>query len=427
MKNRIVVLDFFTYCCINCLHILPTLETIEKYFDPKALTVIGVHSAKFDNERVLENVRNAVSRYRIHHPVMCDDGKMWGKMGISCWPTALILSPDKKIIFTLVGENNINKWVKFLCEETVNFYGSSNESITSSLPSVDIVDSNEEKSKLSFCFPGNISLSSSSSLIAVSDTGNNRLVVVNNEGNLIHVIGSGRKGFEDGNFDTCCFNAPQGLSWFGDSIIFIADTGNHAIRQVDLEKRQVISIAGNGKQGEDVVGGRSGSEQELNSPWDLCVVDDDKLFIAMAGCHQIWVLTLKATQILKRKYVEGVCVVFAGTSAEENRNNSYPHKAAFAQPSGLASTRIGEQNFLFVADSESSSIRQIDVNTGAVKALVGGSKNPLDLFSYGDRDGKATEVRLQHPLGVSFNERDNTLLLVDSYNHKVMILRLLKN
>ncbi len=62
LRGKFVVLDFWTYCCINCMHILPELKKLEqKYAD--SLVVIGVHSAKFATEREAENIRQAILRY----------------------------------------------------------------------------------------------------------------------------------------------------------------------------------------------------------------------------------------------------------------------------------------------------------------------------------------------------------------------------
>ncbi|MBA0843648.1 hypothetical protein Goarm_000817 [Gossypium armourianum] len=69
LQGKVVLLDFWTYCCINCMHVLPDLDFLEKKYKAKPFTVVGVHSAKFDNEKDLEAIRNAVLRYGITHPV----------------------------------------------------------------------------------------------------------------------------------------------------------------------------------------------------------------------------------------------------------------------------------------------------------------------------------------------------------------------
>lgn len=113
----------------------------------------------------------------------------------------------------------------------------------------------------------------------------------------------------------------------------------------------------------------------------------------------------------------------AGTGLEENRNNIYPLKASFAQPSGIAFSK--KNNCLVIADSESSSIRTINLSSGQVKNLVGGSKDPRDLFCYGDKDGTGFDAKLQHPLGVTVNDKTNSVFVADTYNHKVDFLMII--
>lgn len=413
-RDCILVLDFFTYCCINCLHILPCLHELELKSRNRKVQVIGIHSAKFSNEKILSNVQNAVDRYKITHPVLVDDGQLWDEMDISCWPTVLIVGPGRRVIFSLVGENNVNKWLHKLTDAAANYFSLGTKLIIDLPPQV----SENKTRSTDLSFPSKVSLSLDGTNLAISDTGNNRVLIVDLEGNILNVIGGLKDGFLDGGFEDVKFNAPQGTAWISPSKLYVADSGNHAIRLIDLKAKQVSTAVGNGLQGSDLVGGARGRLQSLNSPWDLCFADD-KLFIAMAGSHQVWLLVLNdGTTVFNRKtYSEGTCLAFAGSGAEENRNNLYAHKAAFAQPSGLAF--LAREESLVVADSESSTVRLINVRTGATKALVGGDKDPSNLFAYGDQDGIGFQVKLQHPLGVAINEKDHSILVLDSYNHKV--------
>jgi len=86
LRGKFVVLDFWTYCCINCMHILPVLKKIEHTY-PNNVVVIGVHSAKFEAEKDSQNILDAVLRYEIEHPVINDrDHKLWDKFGVTSWP-----------------------------------------------------------------------------------------------------------------------------------------------------------------------------------------------------------------------------------------------------------------------------------------------------------------------------------------------------
>ena len=404
-----MIIDFFTYCCINCLHILETLEKIEQKFS-HSIQVIGYHSPKFDNEKVEANVENAIKRYGIKHPVVCGDGKLWDEMGIFCWPTVLILGHNKRVLFNLVGELTINQWLEKCVQGSIEFYSGLIE-VSQTTPKHGKVINQEQQ----LSFPGKVTSSPDSSLIAVSDTGNHRLIVLSSEDYTIkYTIGGycGR-GFSDGSFQTAQFDSPQGTAWSQSSHkLYVADTNNHAIRCIDLETQYVETlVCSNGEDNKARIPANS-------SPWDLCLVNRDKLLIAMAGLHQIWLLCLADEAILFRKsYRKEQVEVIAGNGNEENRNNLYPLKAGFAQPSGICYSSRNE--CVYVADSESSSIRIINLSNGSVKNLVGGSKDPLDLFSFGDRDGSGHDVRLQHPMAVSCDPDSNRLFVADTYNHKM--------
>ncbi|KAM5126901.1 NHL repeat-containing protein 2 [Mantella aurantiaca] len=226
-------------------------------------------------------------------------------------------------------------------------------------------------------------------------------------------------GRRDGRFSECSFNSPQGVTTDGNNI-YVADTENHLIRKIDLETFTVITIAGTGSQGTDKEGGAQGTQQPISSPWDVAVLPPGVLWIAMAGTHQIWALLLAEGALPKGSVLsEGTCIRFAGSGNEENRNNSYPHKAAFAQPSGLSPAPEEPWNCLFIADSESSSIRSVSLKDGAVRHLAGGERDPMNLFAFGDVDGAGIHAKLQHPLGVAWDQRRNLLYVADSYNHKI--------
>src|SRR5688572_1894814 len=213
LSEKVVVLDFFTYCCINCLHILPDLHRVEHRFSNESLVVIGVHSAKFENEKVEKNAESAVQRYNISHPVVCDDGQLWAAMNISCWPTVLILGPGNQLLFSLVGENTVRQWLAAFCEATLDFFSMNNSE--SSKPRT---ISSPKKDTHFLHFPGKISSNASGSKLAISDTGNNRIIVATVEGVVEHIVGEGDAGFADGSFTRARFNSPQGTAWRGESV-----------------------------------------------------------------------------------------------------------------------------------------------------------------------------------------------------------------
>ncbi|XP_070847516.1 NHL repeat-containing protein 2 [Chaetodon trifascialis] len=425
LAGKVVLLDFFTYCCINCMHILPDLHRLERKYSVKdGLVIVGVHSAKFPNEKVLDNVRSAVLRYDICHPVVNDsEAHLWHELEVSCWPTLVLLDPRGHLLFSLVGEGHSDKLTLFT-DATIRYYGEQGLLKTHAM-GIKLYRDSLPPSILSF--PGKVAVDNSKKRLVIADTGHHRILVVSSTGQLLHVIGGPESGRQDGNFSEASFNSPQGVAMKGDTV-YVADTENHLIRKIDLLEGRVSTLAGVGAQGTDKDGGATGPQQPISSPWDVTLgtaggVEDNVLWIAMAGTHQIWALFLADGKLPKGSESKaGTCVRWAGSGSEENRNNSYPHKAGFAQPSGLALAPEEPWSCLYVADSESSTIRTLALKDGAVKLLVGGERDPMNLFAFGDVDGKGVDAKLQHPLGVAWAPEQSLLYVADSYNHKIKVV-----
>ncbi|NXA11762.1 NHLC2 protein, partial [Sapayoa aenigma] len=425
--GKVVVLDFFTYCCINCLHILPDLHALEHQFSDKdGLVIVGVHSAKFPNEKVLDNIKSAVLRYNIVHPVVNDaDATLWHELEVSCWPTLVILGPRGNMLFSLVGEGHREKLFLFT-SITLKFYKERGQ-IKDNNIGIKLYRDSLPPSPL--LFPGKVAVDNSGERLVIADTGHHRILVTRKNGQILHTVGGPNSGRRDGRFSEAAFNSPQGIA-IKNNVIYVADTENHLIRKVDLELEMVTTVAGIGIQGVDKEGGAKGEEQPISSPWDVVfgssisgTQEDDVLWIAMAGTHQIWALMLEGGKLPKGSDLKkGVCLRFAGSGNEENRNNAYPHKAGFAQPSGLSLAPEDPWNCLFVADSESSTVRTVSLKDGAVKHLVGGERDPLNLFAFGDVDGAGINAKLQHPLGVTWDKKRKLLYVADSYNHKIKVV-----
>lgn len=425
--GKVVVLDFFTYCCINCIHLLPDLHALEQtYSVTDGLLIIGVHSAKFPNEKVLENIQSAVLRYNITHPVVNDaDASLWQELEVSCWPTLVILGPRGNMLFSLVGEGHKDKL--FLYASIALKYYKDRGQIRDHKIGVKLYKDSLPPSPL--LFPGKVTVDHVSNRLVIADTGHHRILVIWKNGQIQYSIGGPNPGRKDGMFSESTFNSPQGVAIMN-NVIYVADTENHLIRKIDLETEMVSTVAGIGIQGTDKEGGASGQQQPISSPWDLAIGSsgsehqkNDILWIAMAGIHQIWALLLDDGRLPKKNELKkGTCLRFAGSGNEENRNNAYPHKAGFAQPSGLCLALEDPWSCLFVADSESSTVRTVSLKDGAVKHLVGGERDPMNLFAFGDVDGVGISAKLQHPLGITWDNKRNLLYVADSYNHKIKVV-----
>jgi thiol-disulfide isomerase/thioredoxin len=396
LRGKIVILDFWTFCCINCIHTLPDLAKIEKKY-PNQVVVIGVHSAKFENERDTAAIRKAILRYEIGHPVVNDAKlKIWQSYAVSSWPTLYLIDPQGYIVGRDSGEGlgdaldkavdaliKIHREKKTLDEKPLKFelarYGESGDS--------------------PLFFPGKILADEKSKRLFIADSTHHRVIVTDLEGNKIAIAGNGEPGRTDGAFDKAAFNDPQGMA-LRDDTLYVADRKNDLIRALDLKARTVRTVAGTGKQGQDRFGGGPALQVGLNSPWDL-YVQGNRLFIAQAGHHQIWTLDLTA----------GTLARYAGSGVENLRDGPLA-SAHFAQPSGLT----GDGTTLYVADSEVSAVRALPLDgKGEVRTLVGEG-----LFEFGDEDGAAAKARLQHALGVAFH--DGKVYVADTYNSKLKVI-----
>ena len=394
LRGRVVLLDFWTYCCIDCMQIIPDLEYLEDKHRADPFVIIGVHSAKFDNEAVPAHVRDSIVRYGVKHPIVVDQRmRIWSSYGINAWPTLVLISPDGYIAGVFVGGGD-RRGLDDAITQVLDVYRKAGK-LASGPP---VIKPELPTSTTGLLYPGKVLAAPKRGLIFISDTGHHRIVVATTDGDLKYTIGSGVEGFRDGSFGAAELRRPQGLALDGD-ILYVADTGNHAIRRVDLAAKSIKTIAGTGNVGSRDQDGGDALSTSLASPWDLSLVGDD-LYIAMAGMHQIWRLDLTAGKVFR----------YAGTGYEGRRDG----RALFgnlAQPSGL--TTYGAE--LYVADSEVSCVRAIDFAKGNLRTLVGG-----DLFDFGDVDGVGDGARLQHPLGVSY--MDGRVYVADSYNQKIRVL-----
>ncbi|NJL22423.1 MAG: redoxin domain-containing protein [Leptolyngbyaceae cyanobacterium SM1_3_5] len=388
LKGRVVLLDFWTYCCINCLHVLPDLKYLEeKYPD---LVVIGVHSAKFDHEKDVESIRQAIARYNISHPVLVDSGShTWRNYVVRAWPTFVVIDRNGYIAGTFAGEGK-----RELLDELIGTLIGEN---ASDLPPI---RKPPEPILSAIAFPGKVLADAESNQLFIADSGHDRIVISTLTGEVQHIIGTGESGWKDGDFETAQFAAPQGMAFDSNrQFLYVADTDNHLIRRIDFQKKMVETIAGTGQQSRNIrPHGGYGLETALNSPWDLALVADS-LLIAMAGSHQIWELRLGT----------GMIRTYAGTGAEFRVDGAI-ESAAFAQPSGLAI----DGRELFIADSEISSIRAVELGQNPQVRTVCGSG---ELFGFGDRDGQGEEVRLQHCMGIAYGL--GAVWIADTYNHKI--------
>ncbi|MBT0993636.1 redoxin domain-containing protein [Cellulomonas sp. DKR-3] len=421
LRGKITVLDFWTFCCINCLHVLDEMRELEAEFSD-VLVVIGVHSPKFAHEADPDALRAAVERYEVHHPVL-DDPQLttWQAYTARAWPTLVVIDPEGYVVAQMAGEGHRHN-LEVLVRELVAEHDAKGTLHRGSGPYVP-----PEPTPGTLRFPAKAVALPGGNLL-VADAGHHSLAELAPDGEtLVRRIGSGERGLVDGGPDAARFSEPNGLCLVPDELrawldydVLVADTVNHALRGVRLSDGAVTTVAGTGEQlmvgaadnvsaalGGGTGAGWSGPAQgvRLSSPWDVAWSQEWGAFVvAMAGNHTLWAFDAQ----------EGSVAHVGGTMNEGLLDGPLPD-AWFAQPSGLA---VGPGGEIWLADSETSALRVVtpehaSAGGGAVRSVVGAG-----LFEFGHRDGLADQARLQHPLGVAVLP-DGSVAVADTYNGAV--------
>ena len=331
-----------------------------------------MHTPKFPAERETFNVRYAARRHRLEHPVVNDlDFQIWQTYGVRAWPTMVFVDPLGHVIGFHAGEapfEGLDRAVTRILDEHRA------TGVVTDAP-LDVMEQPPD-SDTGLAFPGKV-LASDDALY-VADSGHHRIVETDH-GAVRRVFGSSEDGHRDGSASEAQFTYPQGLA-LGDGDLYVADTENHRIRRVDLGSGEVSTVAGTGARGHPAPGPHPALEAELASPWDLCW-HDGRLFIAMAGMHQIWVLDP----------ANGMVGPYAGSGIENLQDGPAGQRAAGAAERSGGSRRPS-------AGGRQRNQRDSD-------AAAGWSRRGHDdrgrwaCSTFGDVDGQGTSVRLQHPLG----------------------------
>ncbi|MET9294426.1 NHL domain-containing thioredoxin family protein [Streptomyces sp. NPDC003077] len=400
LRGRIVILDFWTFCCVNCLHVLDELRELEERHRD-TVVIVGVHSPKFVHEAEHQAVVDAVERYEVEHPVL-DDPELatWKQYAVRAWPTLVVIDPEGYVVAQHAGEGHAHA-IEKLVQELEAEHEAKGTLRRGDGPYVP-----PEPVASDLRFPGK-ALRLPGGTFLVSDSTRHQLVELDADGErVLRRIGTGERGLVDGPADRAAFSEPQGLALLpstdatdggegGDGLVIVADTVNHALRTFDPATGEVATVAGTGRQwwqGSPTSG--PAREVDLSSPWDVAYFDG-RVWIAMAGVHQLWTYDPQ----------DGTVRAAAGTT-NEGLVDGPAEEAWFAQPSGLAAT----EDRLWIADSETSAVRWLD-REGRIHTAVG-----TGLFDFGHRDGAAEQALLQHPLGVTALP-DGSVAIADTYNH----------
>lgn len=407
LSGRLVILDFWTYCCINCLHVQPILKRVEKEF-PEDVIVIGVHSPKFTAEKNPDNVQAAIERLGITHPVIHDPNMvLWRQYAVRAWPTLCLITPDGFVIGNMTGEPDPERLIPGIGTMLKDWRAERKLS-----PGVLPLTRPPQYSGR-FLYPGKIKAmpvgpADKKEVWALADSGHHQIVTLDADGNEVRRFGNGQPRFRDAGAERASFNSPQGLI-ATQECLYIADTGNHAIRRIDRATGETTTVAGTGMRGTilPAAPAAQASETALASVWDLEIMGN-QLFFANAGSHQIGVLDIDARTLN----------AIAG-NGHEGLMDGAGASAHLAQPSGLALD--ARNKVLYFADSETSSVRALDLGGGTqVKTLIG-----TGLFDFGHADGSFSEAALQHPLGLAWVQDEaegGAVVVADSFNNRVCAL-----
>ena len=402
LRGRFVLLDFWTSCCVNCLHALDELRPLEQKYENE-LVIVGVHSPKFPHEARAEAVSSAVDRYGVEHPVLDDpDLITWSQYAVRAWPTLVLIDPEGYIVAQHSGEGHAHALDLLLEQLVAEYQGRGTLHPDSSV----YVAPTAPNTALRYPAKA-VMLATGTALVA--DAGHHSLVELDlSTDEPLRRIGSGARGYRSGAREEAQFNEPNGLCLLPGHVretvgydVVVADTVNHALRGVRLSDGCVRDLAGTGEQWMqgDPLPDHAFADTPMSSPWDVAWVPAwGEVAVAMAGNHQLW----------SYDPVGGRLTVRGGTTQEGLVDGDLVN-AWFAQPSGLAVSSDGAT--LWFVDAETSALRR--VTNGVVHTEVGSG-----LFDFGYLDGPASEALMQHPLGLCVLA-DGSVAIADTYNGAV--------
>ncbi|MFL6161758.1 MAG: thioredoxin-like domain-containing protein [Jatrophihabitantaceae bacterium] len=387
LRGKLVLLDFWTFCCANCLHVIDELRALEQAY-PDELVIIGVHSPKFEHEKADRAVAAAIERYEVAHPIFNDpELRLWQQYAVRAWPTLVLIDPDGYLVAQAAGEGQASG-LKLLIDELIERYG-------------DALRRGENPYRPPVAEPGTFRFPAKAIRFAdgllVADAGHHQIVETELDGGTVRRrFGAGTRGHAAGQFAE-----PNGLAAVPPELVdrlgfdvLIADTGNHrlaGLRTSDGTVPREVDLAG-GLAGVETI---TGPVPGVLSPWDVTWWPARGLFaIAAAGVHLL----------LGWDPVRDRVSILAGTTVEGLRDGP-AEQGWLAQPSGLAV----DGDRLWFADSETSALRYLTAD-GQLGTAIGEG-----LFDFGHVDGLAVRARLQHPLGVLVLA-DSSIAIADTYN-----------
>jgi len=393
-QGRALVLAFVNAASVWCAQRLAELSQWQAR-NPGRLQLIVVQVPRFDSEREPQRALKLLRSQGVSAPILLDaDWAAWQRFDVQAWPTLVLLDAGgyERERLVGIGGADLEKALNALC---------AGQSLPLDEEMRDARETQPEP-RLSLRFP--VGLAVADDRLYIADSGHHRILECTTGGRVLRQFGLGTADFIDGGIGEAAFHRPRGLA-LERGVLYVADTGNHALRRINLLSGHVDTLCGNGRAGEPVEGPVQHAQQApLNHPQDV-VVADNQVHIAMAGDNRIWSYELGNRTLRWR----------AGAGALELRDGS-GHLAAFAQPCSLAAV----QQALYVCDALGSAVRSLQLRGDLVQTLLGG-QGPWD---FGNEDGPRSRARLQFPQAIALSPESPLLWIADSGNGSLRSLRL---
>ena len=395
LAGRVTALVFVNAGSAWCQHRLADLSTLRKRHGDH-LNVVAVHVPRFDHERDARRVLKRMHRQALEFPLAHDaDWTAWQHFGIEAWPTVLLIDGKGQVRDRIVGDGPVRD-----LENAIAKLRSEEAPLPMNAAGIELRRSREPD--LPLRFP--VGIAANQQYVYVVDSGHHRVLECTPAGRIHRQFGSGGPGFIDGPMELAAFQNPQGLCLQRDAL-YVADTGNHAVRRIKLSTGDVDTLCGAGRPGAPVEGPIADPRSvALDQPRGVAISPSNVICISTAGDNRIWAYDL-GERSLKLLAGSGAMDLVDGEGAA----------AAFAGPSGLAIV----QQILYVADEASSAIRSVHLRTRQVTTLVGQGQ-----WTFGNLEGSRADALLQQPQAVALDGSAPVLWVADSGNDQLRTLRL---
>lgn len=394
LQGRAVALAFVDPASAWCMQRLADLALLQRRYR-RRLQVVVLAVPRFDVHRDPSAVLKRLRRHGVRFPVVHDrDWRAWQRFGIESWPTVVLIDAQGRMVDRIVGTPGtgaLEAAISALCEPLPELLEDQARVETGLEPSAPL------------CFP--TGLVATAERLYVADSGHHRILECSHAGRVLRRFGNGTAGALDGEPQIAGFCRPNGLALLRGEL-YVADTGNHLLRRINLRSGAVRTVLGNGRTALPSEGPvRSLQEVSLPSPTAV-VASDSRLHLTLAGDNRVW--TWNQSDGL------GVLECRAG-SGQLGQRDGVGILASFAQPSGLAQV----EQVLYVADTLASSIRGVQLHGDLAQTLVG-----QGMWEFGDADGQRRQARLQAPEALAADPDCPRLWIADTGNGCIRSLRL---